>query len=163
MRSHADIEAALISHGPAVWRACVLHFRTESDAQDAYQDTFLKYALADDATFENEEHRKAWLLRVATNTCKDMLKAAARKNVSLDDGMLEQSAISKDPLDQPDSLRSDVIDVLRNMDDPPRTPLYLSLIEEYPATEIARMLSAPTNTVYSWISRGKKLLKEALQ
>lgn len=162
MRPSGDIEAALAIHGPAVWRVCVLHFRNANDAQDAYQDTFLKYALADRVAFESEEHRKAWLLRVAANTCKDALKAASRKNVSLEGSALSQSE-SADPFDQPESFRNDVIDALRNLDDPPRTPLYLSLIEEYPATEIAAMLDAPVNTVYSWIARGKKLLKEALQ
>ena len=48
------------------------------------------------------------------------------------------------------------------LDDPPRLPLYLAVYEGYTAPEIARMLDAPVNTVYSWISRGRKLLKEAL-
>lgn len=49
------------------------------------------------------------------------------------------------------------------LDDPPRTPVYLALYEGYTAPEIAEMLGAPVNTVYSWIARGKKTLKEALQ
>lgn len=40
--------------------------------------------------------------------------------------------------------------------------LYLALYEGYTAPEIAEMLDAPVNTVYSWIARGKKTLKEAL-
>ena len=43
-----------------------------------------------------------------------------------------------------------------------RQPLYLSLYEGYTAPEIATMVDAPVNTVYSWIARGKMLLKEAL-
>ena len=163
MRPNADIEEALSRHGLAVWRVCVLHFKNSADAQDAYQETFLKYALADSAAFESEEHRKAWLLRVAGNTCKDMLRAASRKNASLDEGAIADAIASKDSGSQPDSFQSDVVDALRRMDDPPRTPLYLSLIEGYPATEVARMLDAPLNTVYSWISRGRKQLKEALK
>ena len=161
MRSTEDIEKALALHGSAVWRMCMLHFKNSADAQDAYQETFLKYALADSASFESGEHRKAWLLRVAGNTCKDMLRAASRKNLSLDEGAA--AIASSDDSAQPESFCSDVVDALRRMDDPPRTPLYLSLIEGYPATEIARMLDAPLNTVYSWISRGKKQLKEALK
>ena len=51
---------------------------------------------------------------------------------------------------------------MRRLDDPPRTPVYLALYEGYTAPEIASMLDVPVNTVYSWIARGKKTLKEAL-
>ena len=74
MRASEDIASALEAHGNAVWRACALYFRSSPDAEDAYQETFLKYALAEDARFNDEEHRKAWLVRVATNVCKDMLR-----------------------------------------------------------------------------------------
>ena len=116
-------------HADTVWRVCMLHFSERQDAQDAFQNTFLKYALADGARFENEEHRKAWLVRTASNACKDILRASAR----------------------------------RSLDDPPRTPLYLSVYEGYTAPEIADLLEAPVNTVYTWISRGKAALRGLLR
>lgn len=122
----------------------------------------VKYALADTASFNDEEHRKAWLIRVAANTCKDLLRAAHRLDARLDEGALEDVCASNDPCAQPSSFSSDVVDALRALPDPPRTPLYLSLYEGYSAPEIARMIDAPVNTVYSWIARGKKQLKEAL-
>ena len=76
MRPHEDIEQAMDAHGSTVWRVCVLYFRASADAQDAFQDTMVKYALADTVSFNDDEHRKAWLIRVAANTCKDMLKVA---------------------------------------------------------------------------------------
>ena len=74
MRPHEDIEQAMDAHGSTVWRVCVLYFRASADAQDAFQDTMVKYALADTVSFNDDEHRKAWLIRVAANTCKDMPK-----------------------------------------------------------------------------------------
>lgn len=150
------------AHGSTVWRVCVLYFHASADAQDAFQETMVRYALADGVSFEGDEHRKAWLIRVATNICKDMLKAASRSNVSLDEDGRAGLLASHDEQDQPSSFSSDVVDALRGLDDPPRTPLYLSLYEGYTAPEIGHMLNAPVNTVYSWIARGKKLLKEAL-
>ena len=162
VRPPEDIERVLERYGSTVWRVCVLYFRASSDAQDAFQDTMVKYALADKTTFNDEEHCKAWLIRVATNTCKDMLKAAHRTDTSLEEGALESACISKDVSTQPSSFTRDVVDAMRALPDPPRTPLYLSLYEGYTAPEIARMIDAPLNTVYSWIARGKKQLKEAL-
>lgn len=149
-------------HGDAVWRACMLYFRSHADAQDAFQETFLKYALADCQVFNGDEHCKAWLIRVATNICKDMLKAASRRTVPLDSASCASNAASSDPAMQPASFSSEVIDAMRSLDDPPRTPLYLSIYEGYTAPEIAQMVDAPVNTVYSWIARGRKQLKEVL-
>ena len=149
-------------HGSTVWRVCVLYFRVSADAQDAFQDAMVKYALADETSFNDEEHRKAWLIRVAANTCKDMLKASRRADMPLRDDAGVERLASHDEASQPSSFASDVVDAMRSLPDPPRTPLYLSLYEGYTAPEIARMIGAPVNTVYSWIARGRKQLKEAL-
>lgn len=149
-------------HGDAVWRVCVLYFRSHADAQDAFQDAFLKYALADQVQFNDDEHCKAWLIRVCANVCKDMLKAACRRTVPLETAAEAACAASNDPAVQPASFSSEVVDAMRSLDDPPRTPLYLSIYEGYTAPEIAHMVDAPVNTVYSWIARGKKQLQEVL-
>ena len=162
MRPHDDIEQAIEAHGSTAWRVCMLYLRSTADAQDAFQDTMLKYSLADTTRFSDEEHRKAWIIRVATNTCKDMLKASSRSNVALDEVLCAEGLVSCDEEAQPSSLLSDVVDAMRNLTDPPRTPLYLSIYEGYTAPEIAEMVDAPVNTVYSWIARGKSMLKEAL-
>lgn len=161
MRDATDIERAIDAHGDAVWRACVLYFGSKADAQDAFQETMLRYATHDEP-FNDDEHRKAWLIRVATNVCKDMLKAASRKNVALDDAPQALAAASTDPAVSPDSRVREALDAIRALPDPPRTPVYLALYEGYTAPEIANMVSAPVNTVYSWIARGRKQLKEAL-
>lgn len=163
MRATADIEQALSEYGPHVWRACALYFSCEDDAEDAYQETFLRYALADSTTFTSTEHKKAWLLRVATNISKDMLKSSARKTVPLEQELSDSLPDVSDVSSQPGSFSSEVVSALRGIDDPPRTPLYLALCEGYSAPEIAHMTEAPVNTVYSWISRGKALLREALR
>lgn len=152
----------MAQHADAVWRVCALYFPEEADRQDAFQDAFMSYALADAVAFEDEGHRKAWLITVARNRCLDMLKASARKNLPLSEGM-EACLASTDPAAQPGSAASEVLDALRALDDPPRTPLYLALYEGYTVPEIARMVGAPDNTVYSWIARGKRRLKEMLR
>lgn len=147
-------------HGDTVWRVCIMALGSHDDAEDAFQDTFMKYALADAVSFTGEEHRKAWLIRVAVNRCRDMQRAAHRKNEPLEG---DAGPVSRDPLAQPGSRVREVLDAMDALDDPPRTPVYLALYEGYTAPEIAEMLGTPVNTVYSWIARGKKTLKEALQ
>lgn len=162
MRDAGDIERAIDRIGPTVWRVCVSFFAREHDAQDAFQDTFLKYALADAVEFSDEEHRKAWLIKVSSNVCRDMLRAAHRKDRALDEAPPEKLLGSEGGVAAEASRRVEIIEAFRSLDDPPRFPLYLSLYEGYTAPEIAGIVDAPVNTVYSWIARGKKVLKEAL-
>lgn len=161
MRSRTDIEKTIDAYGDTVWRVCVLYFKQHADAQDAFQETFLKYSVSN-TSFNEEEHRKAWLIRVATNVCKDMLKAAYRKAVSIDDGLPRDDAVSESADLQPGSTLSEVLNAIRDLTDPPRTPVYLALYEGYTAPEISKILDAPVNTVYSWVARGKQQLKEVL-
>ena len=160
MREAADIEQAIERHGNAVWRACTLYFGAKPDAQDAFQETMLRYATSD-KRFADEEHRKAWLLRVAMNVCKDMLKAAHRANIPLDH-TTESVAVDEDPQANPESRVHEVLEAFRALPDPPRTPAYLALYEGYTAPEISKMLDAPVNTVYSWVSRARTTLQEVL-
>ena len=139
-----------------------MRFSQSADAQDAFQETFLRYSLAENTQFDSDEHRKAWLLRVATNVCNDMCRKRTRHPESPMDGSLANEMQSHDEYSQPSSMRSEIIDAMRALGDPPRTELYLSLVEGYTAHEIAEMTGSPVNTVYSWISRGKKQLREAL-
>lgn len=162
MRRRDDMERALDDFGLAVWRMCVMHLRSQADAQDAYQETFLRYATADTTAFNDSEHEKAWLLRVAANICTDMNRRAYRRDVSLDAAERDSQVVSCDLLDEPESFTNDVIRAFQTMSDPPKTALYLNIYEGYKATEIAELLDVSVNTVYSWISRGRKQLQEVL-
>ena len=91
-----------------------------------------------------------------------MLRAHRRNDEPFDEAIVSEALISRDSEAQPDCGRMELMEAFRSLDDPPRLPLYLALYEGYTAPEIAEMLDAPVNTVYSWIARGKKTLKEAL-
>lgn len=162
MRPASDIEQAINAYGDAVWRACLLYL-APADAEDVFQDVFLKYALHG-ASFNSDAHKKAWLLRVAINACKDVLKSARRRNESVEE--LADAGREGDLGTESDEAALGLHAILDAMDalgDPPKTQLYLALYEGYTAREISQMTGMPEGTVYSWISRGKKRLREALQ
>ncbi|MDO4442382.1 MAG: RNA polymerase sigma factor [Slackia sp.] len=160
MRDAQDIEHAIDRFGDAVWRACLTYVPAH-DAEDAFQNTFAKYA-RHDAAFNGEEHAKAWLLRVAINDCKDMLRSRARSHASLDAEIDRWGDAFAPAANDCASEVREVLDAVDRLSDPPKTPLYLFACEGYSVPEIARMMEVPEGTVYSWISRGRKQLKEAL-
>ena len=81
LRSAQDMETAVNRYGDMLYRLCVLMLKNESDAEDAVQETMIKFYQKAPA-FENGEHEKAWLLACAANVCKDELKSARRKKRS---------------------------------------------------------------------------------
>ena len=160
MRDNDDITRAVREHANTVARVCSLYFGSRPERDDAFQETFLKYA-QEGCAFGDDEHRKAWLIRVATNVCKDMLKKAEAKVVLLD--RIDEAA---KPQWQPGIESSDRVDelteALRQLDEHHSVALYLKYYEGYKASEIAQMLGIPENTVYTNLARGREKLKEVL-
>ena len=56
-----------------VYRVCFMYMKTRLDTEDMVQNTFLRL-MRDKTIFQSEEHEKAWLIRTATNLCKDHFK-----------------------------------------------------------------------------------------
>ena len=59
----------------------------------------------------------------------------------------------------------DIVEVAEALDQLPgeqREALYLTACEGYSAVEVSSLMQAPVNTVYSWVARAKKRLKEVL-
>ena len=122
MRSNADIENTMKAHGDAVWRACLLRMGSRADAQDMLQETFLAYATHDTVVFNDEEHRKAWLIRVATNRCIDTLRARAPQAEGAEDALALQPAVELS--EQPEAALWEVAEALDQLPGEQREALY---------------------------------------
>ena len=62
---------AMEQYGPAVYRLALCRLQSVPDAEDVYQDVFLRL-LDQDAGGWDGERLKAWLLRTAVNRCNDL-------------------------------------------------------------------------------------------
>lgn len=154
MREEQDVNRAIDLHGNTVRRICMLHLKNYHDAEDIFQTVFLKYYLSP-VGFESLEHEKAWLIRVTVNACKDLLKSFFRsRTVPLSELLSESEDLT------PDS--SDVLEAVLSLPEKYRDVVYLYYYEEYSAVEISRILRKNTNTVYTLLTRAKRLLKEKL-
>ena len=123
------------------------------DAEDVCQTVFLKY-LTHALSFHSPEHEKAWIIRTTINVCKDLLRSAdRRKTISLE----EPVGITPPP--EPDS---ELMDAIRRLPENYRVSIYLHYYEGYTAREVGRFLGKRENTVCSYLTRGRKLLKRML-
>ena len=154
MRSEQEVNIAIERYADLVLRLCMVYLKNRADAEDTFQNVFLKYALHT-KTFESDEHEKAWLIRVTVNACKDCLKNFFRRNtVALEE--LRDYA----PELGPDRYR--VLEAVWALPKQYRDVIYLHYYEGYTAPEIAGILNRKTNTVYTHLHKAKELLREAL-
>jgi len=64
-------------YGDGVKRMCCMYLHDLSAAEDAAQDTFIKaYDHIDQLICGKIQNEKAWLMRIAINTCKDVLRSS---------------------------------------------------------------------------------------
>lgn len=154
MRSEQEVNRVIELYGDTVRRLCMIYLKNYADTEDIFQNVFLKYATSS-VKFENDEHEKAWFIRVTINKCKDLLKSFFRnRTVSLDD-----------IVEKPEAMPSDYREVLEAVLSLPlkyRNVVYLHYYEGYSAPQISHILGKNVNTVYTLLTRSKKMLREKL-
>lgn len=154
MRSESDVNHAVEKYADMVRHVCFYHLKNHSDSEDVFQNVFLKYMLHDEP-FNDDEHEKAWLLRVTINSCKDYLNDFFRRNKVPLETLNEIEAEISDE-------HKEVLEAVLSLPAKYKDVIYLYYYEGYKADEIGKILGKKENTVYSLLSRGRKMLKEKL-
>ncbi len=130
---------------------CVLHIDNNADAQDCFQNTFVKL-FEKSPEFSDENHLKAWLIRVAINEC-NTLRRKNKRTISLSQ-VSETSVISF-----PNNDKDDISWALLQLEPKLRDVIYLRYCEKYNSKEIAEILGKNPNTIRTLLKRGKDKLK----
>lgn len=142
-------DEVLHKYADTVAGVCVARLQNQADAEDCFQNTFIKL-FQKSPDFRDENHLKAWLIRVAINECKDF-SAKARHAVSI-------SALERERVISRDDER-DISWALMLTSDKHREVLYLYYCRRYKVDEIARILRKKPNTVKTLLRRGREELR----
>lgn len=154
MRNEQEANRAIERYADTVRRICMIHLKNHADTEDIFQNVFLKYVLST-AVFENEEHEKAWFIRVTINACRDLLKSFFRSRTVSLDTLLDQPA----ELTQEDHT---VLEAVLALPPKYRDVVYLHYYEGYTAPQISQILKKNVNTIYTLLGRAKQALRETL-
>ena len=146
------IDEVIEKYSATVYRLAYSRLQSKSDADDVFQEVFLRY-ISKARTFASEEHRKAWLIRVTINCCKKLWSSAwFKKTVPLEDTitfeMPEESGLSETIAALPPKYR---------------TVIHLFYYEELKITDICKATGLGENTVKSRLHRARNLLREKLR
>lgn len=137
-----------------VFRVALNYLKNPADAEDVTQITFEKL-LKEKRSFESDEHIRAWLIRVAVNECKKLMRAPWRKVEALEDYL---TAVSFD-----NPAHSELYRAVMGLPKKYRIVIYLHYYEGYSTQEIGEIMKIPKNTVCSQLKRGRELLRKELQ
>ena len=146
-----DIEVIMHTYGNMLFRLCLITLGNVSDAEDVVQDTLIKY-MQKAPRFKNAEHKKAWLITVATNECRDILRFQKRHPV-----------IDIDEINEFTNEKSDtgILDALMTLPEKYRMVLVLYYVEECSMETIAKIVGRTTSAVKMRLQKGRRLLSEA--
>ena len=144
---------AMEHHGAAVYRLALCRMQSIQDAEDVYQDVFLRL-LDQEASAWDAEHLRAWLLRCTVNRCNDLHRFRLRRPVLALADLPEMEAEA----DGGAELR----DAVARLPEKLRLPIHLYYAEGYSTEEIAGLLDIPAATVRTRLRRARNRLKDSL-
>lgn len=145
-------EAIVRQYADMVYRLAYAQTRSRSDADDIFQEVFLRY-IQKKPGFASEEHRKAWLLRVTVNCSKKHWSSWWSRHAV----PLEDTVAFEDPAE------TGLDEALRALSPVYRTVIHLFYYEGYSTAEIAQITDSRESTVRTRLTRARRRLAEILK
>jgi len=148
-----NVEKIVRKYADLVYRVAYTILKNQSDAEDIFQDVFMKIC-TENIRFMSEEHEKAWLIKVTKNKCLDFLKRSCNNNKEeLDENLVKEDTNSNQY----------VIDEVMKLPEKYRIIIYLFYFEGYKISEISQILEINDSTIKSQLVKARELLKENLK
>lgn len=162
MGTGTGADCVITAYSDMVYRLAYAMMKNRSDADDVYQEVFLRY-IRRRPVFQSPEHARAWMLRVTVNCCKNHWKSpwADGRMSSLEEH--EQSE-SPDPESQVLERRQqeELRQRIGELPEGYRLVIHLYYYEELSTVEIARLLHRRTSTVRTQLARAREKLRALL-
>lgn len=148
-----QIERIIRTYSNMLFRICLIILCNEQDAEDAIQNTFYKY-IKKHPTFNDNEHEKAWLIRVATNCSRDIRRFSLKHNhINIED-ILDYYTITSYS-----DKKAEILACVMNLPGKYKIAIHLFYFENYTTDEIAKILSIKPATARKRLQYGRNLLK----
>ncbi len=149
-----ELSNAMNTYGDTVYRLALCRLQNAADAEDVYQDVFLRL-LEQRAIHWDGKHLKAWLIRTALNRCADLGRLRQRRGTL----SLEEVPDMARPVDE---AAAELWDAVARLPEKLRTAVHLFYGEGYESGEIGALLGIPAATVRSRLRRARTELRDLL-
>ncbi len=153
---HVDLEQAINQNADMIYRIAVTITGNRADAEDVFQETFLRLVKYQDK-IQSEEHLKAWLIRVASNCAKTIVTNSWNRKTQGITEELEEKGQMKE------LFVPSLVTELQQLPSKYSLALYLYYYEGYSVKEISLLLEKKENSVKTLLNRGRHLLRKRLE
>ena len=147
-----EAEWVVQRHGQTVYRLAYARTGNREDAEDVTQETFLRLVRAA-PKFRDEDHCRAWLLRVTVNGCKSRLRAPWRRRTA--------PLLDAYPAAAPEE--GALLEAMQALPARDRAVLHLYYYEGYQTAEIAALTGLREGSVRSRLTRARTRLRQVLK
>ena len=147
------------NYSDSILRTCFLYLSDQTQAEDATQDTWIKaWKHMDDFERKGIANEKAWLLRIAINTCKDYRRTAWFRHVDRSKALdeLPPQLIAVEPEDRTLTL------MVMDLPDRYKQVILLYYFQGLTMQETADALNTSQSTVQRRLKKAEELLKGSL-
>ena len=140
------------NYGDMLYRICLCILCDKDDAEDAVQDTFLKF-LTKAPQFESNEHEKAWLIKVTLNCANKLLSSSwVRHFASFDEGQMPDTYTEIED--------NSLLLAVSKLKPKYRMVIHLYYYEDLKVGEISAMLNISLSAVKQRLKRAREELKD---
>lgn len=147
-----SLEEIVKKHSDMVYKIALVRTQNRAYAEDVLSDVFLR--LVQHAhKLKNEEHTKAWLIRVTINCTNTYMTKAKREN----------ARITSDLPSFSEELYDETYQVVLSLPEKYKTVIHLFYYEDLSIKEISHLLKQTESATKMQLKRAKALLKKYLE
>ncbi len=166
LKTSESFEEVMKFYMPMVYRIAFSRLGSSHEAEDITQEVFLKYFRAD-VQYNDEEHRKAWLIRCAINCTKTLVTSAWYRHRASDEGLENMEENGDIPGSDGDiekiEQKNAVMSAVMKLPEKYRTVIHLFYFEDMSVSQISKATGIREATVKSQLSRARDMLKPMLK
>jgi RNA polymerase sigma-70 factor (ECF subfamily) len=157
-----EITRLVEQYGNDVLRTAFVILKSRELAEDAYQETFLRVCRYYDS-FRRECSEKTWVTGIAINVCRDILRSAWKRRVTVtDDFSFQASESDTEEIVENKDEKEELVRSIMKLPDKYREVIHLYYYQELGIKEISRILKIQGGTVKSRLYKARSLLAEMM-
>lgn len=165
-RNEALLAEKIERYADMLYKLAFSQMKNQQDAEDVIQEVFYQY-IKNKKPFENEEHEKAWLIRVTLNACRKIWRSAWYKHSVPFTSVFVPQPEERDSETERKVLareqEQEVMQAVFKLSRKYREVIHLFYYEGMNIQEICEVTGRKTNTVTSQLTRGREQLKKTLK
>ncbi len=153
-----SIEAVIQRYKGTIYGVALSYTSNKADADDIFQEVFLIYYKVN-PQFNDEEHRKAWLIRTTINCSLRVVQSTYRKRVI----PMDQNEMNEGSFQFRTKEENAVYLALQQLPEKYRTVLQLFYFADMSVEAIGGALNLKPGTVKVQLMRGREMMKNKLK